>query len=244
MAFTAALELAHKVLNDRAPTAQDKVRSLVDPEVRTGKHGDYYEGYLLDVSREADSELLCAVAVLPANADEAANAPQLIAREEPAHGNASESLSIDRIGYRGDVRAALSDAADGPQLTGYVPPIDWTVPAPELFQPEVFTLDATRNEGRCPSGATTRIRQRPKGGQGWRVSFAPAQCQPCPLRAQGLQPSTHRGHSITKNDDEAQYPAAQRRAQTAAYHAVRREHPRIERKLADLIRWHDGRRVR
>ena len=26
--------------------------------------------------------------------------------------------------------------------------------------------------------------------------------------------------------------------------AVRREHPRIERKLADLIRWHNGRRVR
>jgi hypothetical protein len=138
----------------------------------------------------------------------------------------------------------LSDAADGPQLTVYVPPIDWTVPAPELFQPEVFTLNATRNEVRCPGGATTRIRQRTKGGHGWRFSFAPAQCQPCPLRIQCLQPSTKRGRSITKNDYEAQYHAAQRRAQTAAYYAVRREHPRIERKLADLIRWHDGRRVR
>jgi transposase len=244
VAFTAALELAHKVLNDREPAAQDKVRSLVDPEVRTGKHGDYYEGYLLDVSMDADSELLCAVDVLPANADEAANATQLIASEEHAHGNDVESLSIDRIGYRGDVLAALSDAADGPQLTVYVPPIDWTVPAPELFQPEVFTLNATRNEVRCPGGGTTRIRQRTKGGHGWRFSFAPAQCQPCPLRTQCLQPSTKRGRSITKNDYEAQYHAAQRRAQTAEYYAVRREHPRIERKLADLIRWHDGRRVR
>ena len=41
-----------------------------------------------------------------------------------------------------------------------------------------------------------------------------------------------------------QYHAAQQRAQTAEYHAGRREHPRIERKLADLIRWHNGRRVR
>jgi transposase len=242
--FAAALELGHKVLNDQEPGAKDKLRSLVDPEVRTGKHGDYYEGYLLDGSMDADSELLCAVDVLPANADEAAHARQLIAREESAHGNDVASLSIDRIGYRGDVLAALSDAVDGPQLTVYVPPIDWTVPAPELFQPEVFTLNATRNEVRCPGGATTRIRQRTKGGHGWRFSFLPAQCQPCPLRTQCLQPSTKRGRSITKNDYEAQYHAVQQRAQTAEYRTVRREHPRIERKLADLIRWHNGRRVR
>jgi IS5 family transposase len=140
VAFATALELAHKVLNDREPAAQDKLRSLVDPEVRTGKHGDYYEGYVLDVSMDADSELLCAVDVLPANGDEAANATQLIVSEEHVHGNDVASLSIDRIGYRGDVLAALSDAADGPQLTVYVPPIDWTVPAPELFQPEVITI--------------------------------------------------------------------------------------------------------
>jgi transposase len=40
-AFAAALELAHKGLNDREPEAKDKVRSLVDQDVRTGKHGDY-----------------------------------------------------------------------------------------------------------------------------------------------------------------------------------------------------------
>jgi hypothetical protein len=39
--FAAALELAHKGLNDREPEAKDKVRSLVDQDVRTGKHGDY-----------------------------------------------------------------------------------------------------------------------------------------------------------------------------------------------------------
>src|SRR5882672_10137866 len=34
----------------------------------------------------------------------------------------------------------LSDDAHGPQLTVYVPPIDWTPPASELFQPAAFTL--------------------------------------------------------------------------------------------------------
>ncbi len=243
-AFAAAVELGHKVLNDREPDAKDKVRSLVDHDVRTGKHGDYYDGYLLDVSMDADSELLCALEVLPANGDEAANAKQLIAREEQAHGNDVASLSIDRIGYRGDVLAELSDAADGPQLLVYVPPIDWTVPAPELFQPEVFILNDTRDEVHCPGGATSRTRKRTRHGHGWRFRFRASQCRACPLRAQCLSPQTTSGRSVTKSDYAAHYHAAQQRAQTAEYHAVRREHPRIERKLADLIRWHNGRRVR
>lgn len=244
VAFAAALELAHKVLNDREPEAKDKLRSLVDQDVRTGKHGDYYDGYVLDVSMDADSELICAVEVLPANGDEAANAKQLIASEEHTHGNDIAALSIDRIGYRGDVLAELSETADGPQLTVYVPPIDWVPPAPELFQPDAFTLNDAGDEVRCPGGATSRTRKRTRRGHGWRFRFSPAQCQSCPLRAQCLQPNTHGGRSVNKNDYEAQYRAAQQRAQTAAYQEVRREHPRIERKLADLIRWHHGRRVR
>jgi transposase len=242
--FVAALELAHKVLNDREPEAKDKLRSLVDHEVRTGKHGDYYDGYLLDVSMDADSELLCAVEVLPANGDEAANATQLIAREEQAHGNDVASLSIDRIGYRGDVLAKLSDAVDGPQVTVYVPPIDWVASAPELFQPEVFTLNEAGDEICCPGGETSRTRKRTRQGHGWRFRFRASQCRACPLRGQCLTPQTSSGRSVTKSDYAAQYHAAQQRAQTAEYRAVRREHPRIERKLAEVVRWHGGRRVR
>jgi len=240
-AFATALAVAHEVLNDREPEAKDKVRSLVDREVRTGKHGDYYDGYLLDVSMDADSELLCALDVLPANGDEAANAKPLIASEEGAHGNDVASLSIDRIGYRGDVLAELSDAADGPPLTVYVPPIDRPL-APDVFAPEAFTLTADRAEVRCPGGATTRTRS--KREHGWRFHFRPTQCRACPLRGQCLRPDARGGRTVIKTDYEAQYRAAQQRAQTLAYQEVRREHPRIERKLADLIRWHHGRRVR
>jgi transposase len=243
-AFSAALAVAHKVLNDREPEAKDKLLSLADRDARTGKHGDYYDGYLLDVSRDADSELICAVEVLPANGDEAANAPHLIASEEQAHGNDIASLAVDRIGYRGDVLAALSEAAEGPHLTVYVPPIDWTPPAPEVFQPEAFTLNAAGDEVRCPGGATTSTRKRARRGHGWQFRFRTSQCRLCPLRARCLKPETQGGRTVIKNDYEAQYRAAQQRAQTAAYQEVRREHPRIERKLAEMVRWHDGRRVR
>jgi IS5 family transposase len=64
------------------------------------------------------------------------------------------------------------------------------------------------------------------------------------LRAQCLSAQTKGGRTVNKSDYEAQYHAAQPRAPTVAYQEVRREHPRIERKLADLIRWHNGHRVR
>jgi len=108
----------------------------------------------------------------------------------------------------------------------------------------VFTLNAPGDEVCGPGGATTRTRQRAKRGPGWRFRFSPSHCRTCPLRAPGLKPDTRGGRRVIKNDYEAQYRAAQQRAQTLAYQAVRREPPRSERKLADLIRWHAGRRVR
>ena len=46
------------------------------------------------------------------------------------------------------------------------------------------------------------------------------------------------------NDYAAEYTAARQKATTPAYQQVRREHPAIERKLAEMVRQHDGRRAR
>lgn len=243
-AFTAALEVAHKVLNDRAPTAHDKLLSLVDPEARTGKHGEYFDGYLLDMSMDADSELICALEVLPANGDEATNAKALIEHEETTYGNDIESLSMDSIGFRGEVLHELSDAESGPHLRVYVPPYQWPGVAPELFKPEEFYLEEQGEVLRCPGGQRTRARRHAARQQGWQFHFRKSHCAQCPLREQCLRPSTQGGRTVIKHDYEAQYQAAKERAQTEDYRQVRQQHPRIERKLADMIRWHGGRRVR
>jgi hypothetical protein len=104
-AFSAAREVAHKVLNDREPGATDTRLALRDSEARAGKHGDSYEGYLLDVSLAADSELSGALDVLPANGEEGATATSLLPSAEHAYGHAMASLSIDRSGFRGDTCA-------------------------------------------------------------------------------------------------------------------------------------------
>lgn len=243
-AFVTALATARKVLGDRTPNATDKIVALSDPEARRSKHGEFYDGYLLDVMIDADSGLICALDALPANADEAANAKHLIESEEAAHGNDIASLSIDAIGFNGAVLKALSDDAEGPQLTVYVPPKpDWSQ-TPELYQPEDFKLNETGDELTCPHGETTKTRYRDGKDHGWIYHFKTSQCAACPLRSQCLKPDKRSARQVSKNDFTAQYRAAKQRATTQEYKQIRKEHPAIERKLNELVRWHNGRRVR
>ena len=74
--------------------------------------------------------------------------------------------------------------------------------------------------------------------------FKASACGSCPLRAQCLSKPTGQRRAVVKNLYEAEYRAAQAKAKTAAYGEVRKEHPAIERKLAELVRWHDLRRTR
>ena len=80
------------------PKAKGKVRSTHDPDARRGKHGEFYDGYMVDVTVDADSELFTAINVLPADGNESADAMELINQEQTAHGNDIDKLSIDGAG--------------------------------------------------------------------------------------------------------------------------------------------------
>jgi transposase len=243
-ALQTALRLAHKVLADREPDATDKLVSLIDPEARSGRHGDYFDGYLLDLSADPDSELICALNLLPGNGNEGADAVTLLQKEEAAQGNDIESISIDGVAFRGPTLQRLEDDVEGPQVIVYTPPQDWPQEAPELFPASEFKLNERGDELCCPQGETTRVRYRTKEGTGWRFEFRATQCRDCPLREKCLKPGNTRPRRVTKNDYEAQYQRARERTQTDAYKQVRQVHPLIERKLGEMVRWHAGRRCR
>ncbi len=237
-----ALALAHKVLADRDdPQAGDKVLSVHDADARRGKHGDYYEGYLLDVTMDADSDIVTAINVLPANGDEGADAGHLIKQEEQAHGNDVQALSMDGAGYRGTLLQELTDP-QGLNLEVFVPP---TEPAPPKgFAAERFTLSADGGTLTCPAGQSTTQRGRNRHDTAMQFRFAAAACAHCPLRSQCFTSPDAQSRTVSKNDYAAVYAAAQAKAQTPAYEQVRREHPAIERKLAEFVRRHDARHAR
>jgi transposase len=239
----AALALAHKVLADREPGVGDRVLSAQDPDARCAKHGDWYDGYLVDVAMDADSEILTALNVLPANGDEAADTARLIEQEEQAHGNDVQAVSLDGAGYRGAVLRELTDPA-GLHLEVFTPPSE---PPPVAgFPAERFALTVIDDVPTltCPAGATAYKPSRNREDSGYVFRFRVADCAACPLRSACLSSPTAKSRHVTKNDYEAEYAAAKAKAQTAAYAAVRRRHPAIERKLAELVRRHDLRHAR
>jgi hypothetical protein len=243
-ALHSALALAHKVLADRDdPKAGDQVVSVHDPDARCGKHGDFYDGYLLDISMDADSELITAVNVLPANGNEGGDAVYLLQAEEAAHGNDVAALSIDGAGYRGPLLRALTDP-QGLNVEVFTPPKE--VPPPQVFGPERFSLTVIdeRPTLTCPAGQTTTQHERNQNDTGTKFRFSKKQCGDCALRGDCLANPATRSRTVIKNEYEPEYRAAQAKARTPEYARVRREHPAIERKLGELVNRHDLRHAR
>lgn len=242
-----ALAVTFKLLADRAePEAGDRLASATDPDARFGKHGQFYVGYLVDVAMDADSEIITAVNVLPANGREAADAVTLIRQEEEAQGNDVQGLSIDGIGYNGPVLRALT-APEGLNLDVTVPP-PRPAPAPErpTFGLDRFTLTVLDDGSRvltCPHGQTAQARHYPSQPTGTYFVFQAKSCAACPLREQCLKnPQSKGGRTVVINDYQAEYDQVQAKTKTPEYVQTRREHRKIERKLNELARHHHGRR--
>lgn len=238
-----ALQVAGKVLADRDdPDGPDHLVSPLDPEARRSRHGEFFTGYLLDVAMDADSQMITALNVLPGHGPEALDTLTLLAREEQAHGNDVQAVSLDKAGFHGEALRALTEPG-GPQVEVFVPAKQET--ATDFFRPEQFTLDESGQTLRCPAGQTTDKRRLSYRDTGWQFRFHRATCADCPLRARCVPalPQTT-GRVVTKSHYEKEYQAARAKTQTEAYRAVRREHSGIERKLGEMVRWQRARWAR
>ena len=194
---------------------------MVDPEARRGKPGAYVDGDLLAISLEADRELLGAVQVLAGNGDEARDAQTLLAAEEQAQGHDIAALSMDGIGWPGEVLRTLS-ASTGLGVEVYVPPRAEPTEGMSC-RPEPFSLDAATGVLRCPGGHQTTSKERNTNDTGWKFTCARRTCAHCALPAQCLAVlPQHQGRSVIKHDYQPEYAAARQRATTEAYPAVRR----------------------
>jgi IS5 family transposase len=60
----------------------------------------------------------------------------------------------------------------------------------------------------------------------------------------GRPPQGTFGRTVRKNDYDAEYQRARQKATTVEYEEVRLEHPKVERKLGEVMNRHGGRRAR
>jgi hypothetical protein len=236
--------------------AADRVVSVVDPDARHGHKSSArgFDGYKAHASVDPDSELVTATAATAANVGDPAAAPRLLAELVAQAG--AEAPAAAPAGAGGDPQAptVYGDSAygAGPLLAGlHAAGIDprVKVQAPVApkghFTKDQFRIDLTAGVVTCPARRTAAItynadsRHRHHG----QASFGPA-CQGCPLRGQCTSAKAGRTVTITPYEHElAQARARQADPDRAAdYRATR---PKVERKLAHLVRRrHGGRRAR
>jgi hypothetical protein len=241
--FLAQRDLAHKILEEQEhPRGGDRTLSTTDPEARRAKHGQWFNGYLADILVDADSEIITAVNVMPAVGDEAIDALELIHQEEAAHGNNVEALSMDGRGFNGPLLRELENP-EGLNVETYVPPPK--EPETGLFTQRDFVEDKQRDVVTCPAGQTSTSRFRDNQKQMAKYRFAASICRACPLVARCMKASPGRhGRTVCKSDFQAEHDRVRAKATTPEYAAVRREHPKVERKLWEVMNRHGGRRAR
>ena len=238
--LVAAREIARKTLAGHdAPGDGDKLRSVSDPDARRGRHGEFYDGYMLDVMIDADSEFFTAVNVLPANGNESADALTLVEQETSAHGNTIEQLSIDGAGFNGPVLRELEDKHD---IDVYVP--DKATSPANRFGPEDFEVSDDGSYATCPAGKQSKYRQRDNARHATSYRFDKAVCEQCPLFRKCIGKSQKHGRTVAINDYAPEHKRVRERAQTNKYAEVRREHPAVERKLGHLMNRYANRRAR
>jgi hypothetical protein len=226
--------------------APDRVISTVDPQARHGHKTNHrgFDGYKGHVAIDPDAEIITATAVTPGNTGDADPAPDLIA--DLLQANRGQAPAADGAVVYGDCAYGTGEMLDQLHTAG----IDakTKVQAPNApagkFTKEQFAIDLGAQQVTCPNAVTAPI--RPVRGHprlAGRADFGAA-CAICPLRAQCTDAKT--GRTITISRYEARLAAARTRQTDPAWQAdYRATRPRVERKIAHLMRRrHGGRRAR
>jgi hypothetical protein len=235
--------------------AKDRVISTVDTEARHGHKTNHrgYDGFKGHAAVDPDSEIITAVAVTPANTGDVEPVADLIAdltSPDPADpsketdGDAAEgedpaAVYGDAAYGAGEVLEQLEDAGIE-TMTKVQPPV-----APGgMFTKDQFDINLEAGQVTCPNEITVPI--KPVNGDKKRAGQAEfgIHCRDCPLAQMCTTSKT--GRSITIGHHEARLTAARTRQRNQAwktdYQATR---PKVERKLAHLVRRrHGGRRAR
>ena len=244
--LSSVVQLAEKIVTDSLHPGQgDRTLSVFDPDARCGMHHGYYDGYMLDVMMDADSQLITEVEVLPANGEEALDGVHLVKMEQETHGNQIETLSIDGAGFHGPSLRILEDP-EGLAVNVITPPHDFNTK--DRYPSSQFELNADGDRVICPAGKESgKVHYKADKPNTSFFDFAKGACLECPLLAAcqpDMKATSRTGRRVSKNEYEREYEAAREKAKTAEYQAFRREHPAIERKLNEIVRHHAGRRAR
>ncbi len=219
--------------------APDRVISTVDPDTRHGHKTEArgFDGYKGHVVLDPDHELVTATAVTPGNASDASVALALLADELAEVAPADPPVVYGDAAYgAGEVLAALEAAGAVSRIK--VQPASGI---PGHFTKDDFAIDLDAATVTCPAGRVARLTHQARGEMQARFRSA---CATCPLAARCTTAAG--GRRITVGPHETRLATGRASTRDPAWLAdYRATRPKVERKLAHLVRRrHGGRRAR
>jgi len=255
--------------------AKDRIISTVDTQTRHGHKTSArgFDGYKGHLAADPDSEIITDTEVSAGNVADAAVAAELIkdlhtdtgtgldadGAAENAVGESDELVGEQQIEKPAETPAA-AESAGGPVVYGDaaygagafldhlehagITPRCKTQPAAgrgEMFGKDLFTVDLDQDIVVCPAGHEADI-VRGRDGDG--IAFFADLCADCPLRTACTTATG--GRTIRVGRYEAHLAAARQQQRDPAWAAdYRATRPKVERKIAHLMRRrHGGRRAR
>lgn len=245
--------------------ARDRVISTVDPEARHGHKTTArgFDGYKGHIALDPDSEIITATEVTAGNAGDAEAAVSLLddmlgddetvsapAEQPQPDGDgdqagllASEPVESQKREVYGDAAYGTADMVERLESAGIEPYVKVQPPSMRdgKFAQDRFEIDLEAGTVVCPAGQTAELCQQ-KGG-GARAAFG-AYCAQCPLR--DACTSSKNGRTINVHPKhETLHRARQQQADSEWKDKYRQTRPKVERKLAHMMRRrHGGRRAR
>lgn len=206
---------------------------------------------------DPDSEIITATTVTPGNAGDAGAAEDLIAdlvEDQPGHAapgaeprpaepSAGRGVGGGQARVYGDNAYGTGEFHDRLRAAGIADRCKTQAPTAVggLFSKDQFDIDLDAGTVCCPGGFTAALRPASAGGG---MAYFGSACQACPLRVRCTTAAG--GRTITVGPYEQTLTDARTRQSDPAWIAdYRGTRPKVERKLAHLMRRrHGGRRAR
>ena len=219
--------------------AKDRVISTVDPDARHGHKTQArgFDGYKGHVAVDPDSEIITDTTATAGNAGDASVATDLI-DDLLVDDDRSDDAKVygDSAYGTGEFQQRLDDEHIDSGCRTQPP----SAPAGR-FGKDRFDVNLIEDTVTCPAGVTVSIR---RGNDGGGIAYFAEHCTGCPRRGECTDAAGGRTIRVTQFE-AALTRARQRQADPDWQTDYRANRPKVERKLAHLMRRrHGGRRAR
>jgi hypothetical protein len=222
--------------------APDRVISTVDPEARHGHKTSArgFDGYKGHIAIDPDSEIITATAVTAGNVADGRAAEHILSDVLPSEATDIRKSNVEVFGDASYGTGELVDRLEEAGIEANVK-VQGAVAREGLYSQDDFHIDTKAGTARCPQGVLVQLR---RSKDGFASAEFRAHCAACPQRERctsaksGRSLWVHARHdTLVRSRTRQKNPAWLKR-----YRATR---PKVERKLAHLMRHrHGGRRAR